>query len=135
MKKKASPSPLAGQPRKRPIDLDLPPFREAIPTPEAMNSEGAKALANALLLITAKDYYEQWPNPSKELEHFIDGDLFESITDIIPEYFRKKVSQLKESGKRFPISSELRHAGEGQTIGVPVIYSRDARRDHKMFRY
>lgn len=100
---------------------DLPDFREAFPTPEHLDTDGCEALAKAILLRTAKDYFDHCNDDDPELvlgenenvpvnqlctrhmlEQFIDGPMFSEITSISSKTFKDGIREYKKTHKSFP---------------------------------
>lgn len=106
----------------------LPPWKEACPTPEDMDDDGAKALAAAIIARTAEDYYrvchlheaetsygkdengnEMVPDSVNALctrhmiEQFIDEScLFDALTNIDRETFKHTIQNLRKKNIPLP---------------------------------
>lgn len=100
-----------------PADL-LPDFREAIPTPDKLDTSGCKALAAAIIARAAYDYYDVCLQPDTGypelatnqnmpasmycdkgvLEHFIDSKWFDCLTNIPPKAFREIIKERRRHG-------------------------------------
>lgn len=127
----------------------LPAFREAFPTPDSIDLDGAKALSTAILLTLAQDYYNvcmdkpvrvaygtsitSYPKYTfdqlcgKELcERFFESELFEAITDIHPDFFRRKIIELRKAGLGLPKISDYQTG-----TGSCVVPSRHMQRVHR----
>ena len=118
-KKKSEYKP--GQQKPKPSKADLlPDFREAIPTPDDLDDLGCKALANAIILRAAEDYYDVCNDPDMEIqlgkdedmpkayfcyknaiESFLYSEWYGMLTDVLPETFIKAIKEHKKKGK-FP---------------------------------
>lgn len=116
-----------------PCNADLmKPWKEACPTPDDMDDDGARALAAAIIAKTAEDYYrvchlqespacyghdtkgnELVPDNQNVLctrhmlEMFIDeSTMFDALCDIDRKVFKEKIQQLRKSGKSLPSVTE-----------------------------
>jgi len=107
------------------FEANMPEFHVAVPTPEDMDDRGSKLLCTAILLLTARDYFDVVDDPDepiryepdkapmtdltrKELiEWFLKSELYDAITDIPPSYFVKKIKELRDDGKGFPKVNNL----------------------------
>lgn len=120
----------ASTPVPSPADA-LPPWKEAVPSSDKMDDEGAKALAAAIIAKTAEDYLEVCDHPYTEvkvkkdangndmesinalcsrhtIEMFIDeSTMFDALTDIDRELFKNTIKKMKVEGRKFPKISEI----------------------------
>lgn len=116
---------------------NLPSFREAFPTPDHLDADGCNALAKAILLRAAKDYFDHCDDEDTELvlgeneevpinqlctrhmlEQFIDSQLFGEITSIGSKTFKDGIREYKRTHKTFPTvdndaKANRRDDGEG----------------------
>ena len=116
---------------------DLPSFREAFPDSSYIDDSGAKSLAAAIIVRTAQDYFSVCKNPDKihikkqckyveqeedngglnalmskdMIEKFIDGPVFESLTNIPPDYFKETIRKYANAKKSLPSISNVQKDG------------------------
>lgn len=115
--------------RRGPADDNLPSFREAFPTPDDIDEDGARMLAAAIIAQTAEDYFDHCNDedrpyelasnqtvddiPNNQLctrhmqEAFIDGPVFECLTDIDPQFFKEGIREYKKHHKKLPNTSSM----------------------------
>lgn len=123
----------------KPSNADsLPDFKEAIPSAQMMDTRGTYLLSVAIILSAAKDYYDVvnhprmpiYGNPEKAtyndlmrkeyIEYFLKTELFDSICEMSPDFFIRKVKELKDSGKDFPKVGD--YMPVGNEISIQMIH-------------
>jgi len=106
-------------------EASMPPFRKAFPTPDCLDDEGCRALADAILVRAAADYYDVCDHPDdliikspdtsdayrrskKKLDEFIESTWFNDLTDIPWRTFKKIILEHKKAG-HMPSITKPRH--------------------------
>lgn len=93
-------------------------FREAHPTPDSLDDVGVRRLSAAIILQAAEDYYyiadRYFKNSSKhvwrmqalfdleQVEQFTHSALWNSITDMSADHFRRTILDWRRHGKSIP---------------------------------
>lgn len=104
-----------------------------------MTDRGAKLLATAILVAAASDYYDVCLDKDTKLPHmigskytmkqlmsrslienFLDSALFDAISEIPKEIFRKKIRAMRRAGIRFPTSGDPRFQYENDGVKTYV---------------
>ena len=102
----------------------LPNFRDRFPKADDLNTDGCKALAAAIVLRAAMDYYEvckkpltvdvrnpdcwkghshaEWVESKDGLHLFVHTPFFQELTDINPDSFEKTIMKRRVFGKKLP---------------------------------
>lgn len=132
----------------------FPDFREVFPDYSYLDQQGAEALGRAIVLTAAKDYYDVCDHKLMDyslpmnvplnklniplpalcsrlmLEVFLNSDLYQMITDIPAETFRRKIRWFKHANKPLPQLTNLPPlSGE---IKMKVVHANSKHTSHHM---